>query len=118
LILSCTKISSKKFDIIFRGFGEDESQVDPASYFSDGLPDVVTACATTGGKDQRDSATRFSTSGFFHGSVSAKSLSIPLGPFQIFLKISGDIRNSRCTTGVIDTGAKRQKSSIRKVLIC
>jgi hypothetical protein len=28
--------------------------------------------------------------------------SIPLGPFRIFSKIRGDIRNSRLTTGVID----------------
>jgi hypothetical protein len=32
----------------------------------------------------RDSATRFSTSGFFHESVSPKPLSIPLWTFQIF----------------------------------
>jgi hypothetical protein len=31
---------------------------------------------------------------------------IPLGPFQIFSKIRGDIRSSRCTIGVIDTGGK------------
>ena len=29
-----------------------------------------------------------------------------LGPFQIFSKIRGDNRNSRCTTGVNDTGGK------------
>ncbi len=43
---------------------------------------------------------------FFHESVSPKPLSIPLGPFQIFSTICGDIRSSRCTTGVIDTGGK------------
>jgi hypothetical protein len=32
--------------------------------------------------------------------------SIPLGPFQIFSKIRGDIRMSRCTTGINDTGGK------------
>ncbi len=32
----------------------------------------------------RDSDRRFSTSGFFHESISPKPLSIPLGPFQIF----------------------------------
>ncbi len=32
----------------------------------------------------RDSATRFLTSGFLHGSVSPKPLIIPLGQFQIF----------------------------------
>jgi hypothetical protein len=39
---------------------------------------------------------------FFHESVSHKPLSIPLGPFRIFSKIRGDIRSSRCTTGVVD----------------
>jgi hypothetical protein len=34
----------------------------------------------------KNSVTRFSTSGFFHESVSPKPLSIPLGPFQIFFK--------------------------------
>jgi hypothetical protein len=33
------------------------------------------------------------------------------------LKIRGDIRGSRCTTGVIDTGGKWEISSIIKVLI-
>jgi hypothetical protein len=31
-------------------------------------------------------------------------LSIALGPFRIFSKIRGDIRKSRCTTGINDTG--------------
>jgi hypothetical protein len=43
---------------------------------------------------------------FFHESVSPKPLSISLGLFQIFSKIRGDIRSSRCTTGVVDTGGK------------
>ncbi len=49
---------------------------------------------------------RFFASGFFHQSVSPQPQSIPLGPFRIFLKIRGDIRKSRCTTGVNDTGGK------------
>jgi hypothetical protein len=59
------------------------------------------------------------TSGFLHGSVSPKALVIPLGPFQIFSKIRRDIRSSRCTTGigVVDTGGKWKKSSIRKIFI-
>ncbi len=57
--------------------------------------------------------TIFSTSGFFHESDSSKPLSIPLASFQIFLKL----RNSRCTTGVIDTGGKWKISSIIKVFI-
>jgi hypothetical protein len=43
---------------------------------------------------------------FFHETVSPKRLSIPLRPSQIFSKIRGDIRGSRCTTGVADTGGK------------
>jgi len=54
---------------------------------------------------------------FFHESFSPKPLRIPLGPFQIFSKICGDIRSSGCTTGVVDTGGKRKKSSIIQVLI-
>ncbi len=45
-------------------------------------------------------------SGFFHESPSPKPLIITLGSFQIFSKIRGDIRKSRCTTGVNDTGGK------------
>jgi hypothetical protein len=42
----------------------------------------------TSGCVQRDSATRISTSGFFHESVSPKPLSIQLGPFQFFFENS------------------------------
>jgi hypothetical protein len=35
-----------------------------------------------------------------------KPLSIPFGPFRFFSKIRGDIRSSRLTTGVNDTGGK------------
>ncbi len=52
----------------------------------------------------------FSTSSFFHESVSPKPLSIPLRPFRIFF-------SSRCTTSVVDTGGKWKKSSIRKICI-
>jgi hypothetical protein len=45
-------------------------------------------------------------SGFFDESVSPQPQSIPLGPFRIFSKIRGDIRESRCTTGINDTGGK------------
>jgi hypothetical protein len=37
--------------------------------------------------------------------------------FSKFFKIRGDIRGSRCTTGVNDTGGKWKKSSSRKILI-
>jgi hypothetical protein len=47
---------------------------------------------------------------FFHESVSSKPLGIPLGPLQIFSKILGDIRSSRCTPVVVDTGGKCTKS--------
>jgi hypothetical protein len=43
---------------------------------------------------------------FFRESFSLQPQSIPLGPFQIFSKIRGDIRKSRCTTGINDTGGK------------
>ncbi len=43
---------------------------------------------------------------FFYESVSPQPQSIPLGPFRFFSKIRGDIRKSRCTTGVNDTGGK------------
>ncbi len=55
---------------------------------------------------KRDSVTRFFASGLFHESVSTQPQSIPVGPFQIFSKIRGDIRKSRCTTGINDTGGK------------
>jgi hypothetical protein len=54
---------------------------------------------------------------FFHESVSPQPQSIPLGQLRIFSKIRGDIRSSRLTTGVIDTGGKSKKSSTRKFLI-
>jgi hypothetical protein len=41
---------------------------------------------------------------FFHESFSPQPQSIPLGPFQILSKIRGDIRKSRCTTGINNTG--------------
>jgi hypothetical protein len=41
---------------------------------------------------------------FFDESVSPQPQGVPLGPFRIFSKIRGDIRKSRCTTGVNDTG--------------
>jgi hypothetical protein len=44
-------------------------------------------------------------------------MSIPTGPFRNFWKFRGDIRSSRGSTGVIDTGAKWKKSSIRKILM-
>jgi hypothetical protein len=33
-----------------------------------------------------------------------KPLKITLGSFRIFSKIHGDLRRSRCTTGINDTG--------------
>ncbi len=48
----------------------------------------------------------FFASSFFHESVSPQPQSIPLGKFRIFRKIRGDIRKSRCTTGINDTSGK------------
>ncbi len=39
-------------------------------------------------------------------SVSPQPQSIPFRPFRIFSKIRGDIRKSRYTTGINDTGGK------------
>ncbi len=43
---------------------------------------------------------------FFHEPVSPRPPSIPLGPFWIFSKIRGDIREWIFIAGVIDTGDK------------
>ncbi len=40
---------------------------------------------------------------FFHESPSPKPLKITVGSLRIFSKIRGDIRKSRCTTGVNDS---------------
>jgi hypothetical protein len=42
----------------------------------------------------------------FDESVSPQPQSIPLGPFRIFSKIRGDIHESRCITGINNTGGK------------
>jgi hypothetical protein len=52
---------------------------------------------------------RFSTSGFFHNSVSPGPLSIPIGSFQIFLKIRGVFANE-CLSAVSTTPAKKEKN--------
>jgi hypothetical protein len=59
----------------------------------------------------RDSVTRFFASSFFHESPSPKPLIITLESFRIFSKIRGDIRKSRCTTSVNDTGGKLPPAS-------
>ncbi len=43
---------------------------------------------------------------FFYESSSPKPLKITLESFWIFWKIPGDIRKSRCTTGINDTSSK------------
>ncbi len=53
-----------------------------------------------------ESDKRFSTSGFFHESVSPRPPSIPLEPFWIFSKTRGDIRELLFITGANDTGDK------------
>jgi hypothetical protein len=64
---------------------------------------------------QRGSAMIFSTSGFFHESVSPEPLSIPLGLFFFLKNSQRYLQLKVCTTGVVDTGGKGKKSSIRKV---
>ncbi len=65
---------------------------------------------------QRESDTRFSNFKLFHVSVSPGPLSIPLGPFLIFMKIRGDIRYFVFIAGVKlfidvnDTGEKARMS--------
>ncbi len=49
---------------------------------------------------------RFFASGFFHESVSPKTLSTQLASFGIFTKIREDIHISELTTGINDTGGK------------
>ncbi len=46
---------------------------------------------------------------FFYKSVSPGPLSVPLGPFGMFLKIRGDIRESMFISGVDNTCDKRGK---------
>ncbi len=58
---------------------------------------------------QRESDTRFSTSDFFHKSVSPGPLSIPLGPFQIFRKFA-EIFANECLSAVSTTQAKKEKN--------
>jgi hypothetical protein len=45
-----------------------------------GVSGILVVCAVL----KRDSAMRFSTSGFYYESVSPKPLGIPLGPFEFF----------------------------------
>ncbi len=59
----------------------------------------VPCCCVTLGR-YRDSVTRFFASDFFYESVTPQPQSIPLGPFRIFSKISGDIRSSRLTVSL------------------
>jgi hypothetical protein len=56
--------------------------------------------------NERESDRRFSTSDFFHESVSPRPPSIPLEPFLIFSKIRGKFRELMFITGVNDTGNK------------
>jgi hypothetical protein len=57
--------------------------------------------------DKRESDPRFSTSGFFHESVSPGALEYFIRAISNFCtKIRGDIRNFVFITGVNDTGDK------------
>jgi hypothetical protein len=53
----------------------------------------------------------------FCESVSSQTQSIPVRHLKIFQKFRGDIRSSRCTTSVVDTGGKWKKSSKRNFFI-
>jgi hypothetical protein len=67
----------------------------------------INCMCKAGQKNVKGTVSRdFFSSGFFHESVSSQPQSIPLRLFQIFSKIHGDIRKSRCTTGINDTGGK------------
>jgi hypothetical protein len=57
-------------------------------------------------KGYRDSVTKFFASDYFHETSSPKPMKTTIGLFQIFSKISGDIRKSSYTTGVNYTGGK------------
>jgi hypothetical protein len=58
---------------------------------------------------------RFFASGFFHESVSPKPLTIPLGPFNIFSKIRGDILSTRFATGFVHTNGNLPPASLTPV---
>jgi hypothetical protein len=47
---------------------------------------------------------------FFMNQFPPQPQSVLLGPFRIFSNIRGDIRSSRLTTGVADTGEKNLQS--------
>ncbi len=51
---------------------------------------------------------------FFSWISFTQALESPIGALSNFLKTHRDIRSSRCTTGVIETGSKWKKSSIGK----
>jgi hypothetical protein len=55
----------------------------------------------------------FLTSSFGHESDSSGPLSIPLGPFRIFMQIHGGIRNFVFIASIIDTGDKLYTGSTR-----
>jgi hypothetical protein len=59
---------------------------------------------------KRDNASRFSTSGF----LQYMDQFSPLGPFEFFSKICGDIRSSRCTTSVVDKWWQMEKICNKK----
>ncbi len=58
---------------------------------------------------ERDSVTRFSTSSFFHESVSPKPLSIPIGSFEFFRKFA-EILAAQCAPPVTLTPVANGKT--------
>ncbi len=65
---------------------------------------------------KRGSVTRIFASGFFHGSSSPKPLKLIKGHFEFVSKIRGDIRKSKCTTGINDTGVKGGQRCPNKII--
>jgi hypothetical protein len=68
---------------------------------------------TAHGSSERDSVTRFFASGFFFMKSFPQAPDYTIRAVLNLLKILGDIRSSRFATGVVDTGGKWKKSSIR-----
>ncbi len=73
---------------------------------------LIGVCRTFKGTVSRD---LFLLLVFFMNQFPPQPQSIPLGLIRVYSKIRGDIRSTRLTTGVVDTGGKRKRSLIRKM---
>jgi hypothetical protein len=54
-------------------------------------------------------------SGFFHKPSSPKPLKLTIGSFRLFSKIRGDIRKTRCTFGINNTGRQLKVAKLPPV---